>query len=179
MLVFILLTAFLFINASSSTTRFGMMATRVDLNKVCSQTQNPSFCIRALNSDPRTATADLHGITAISIDLADASVKRTSVLISTLVARTSDVQLKQRYDECSKHYAVAIVDFGSARLELAHGDLKMLGSHAMDAVEQVEDCHDQFQVPPPDPSSLPQKNNDDIDLATMVFNIAGLLARSV
>ena len=94
----------LLINIDSSLGRPSTKLSGNEVQEICSTTQNPSFCVQTLNSDPRTAAADLKGLAGISIDMAKASAKETATLISSLVENSSDPKLKGRYQTCAENY---------------------------------------------------------------------------
>ncbi|KAK3042224.1 hypothetical protein RJ639_001344 [Escallonia herrerae] len=85
------------------------------IGEVWSKTRNPSFCVQALKSDPRSGSADFHGLGQISIDLEQASATATSGLIDLLIKQTNDPKLRERYKSCSENYSDAIGDLGEAK----------------------------------------------------------------
>lgn len=165
-----LMTFLLLINGS-----FGRLSTKIasnELNEICSTTQDPSFCVQALNSDPRTANADLKGLAQISIDLAKSSATKTTTLITSLVEKTSDPKLKGRYQTCAENYDNSISSLDDCTKSMSSGDYSSLNFQASAAMDGPMTCLDSFEGPPKDPSELPSKCEDLEHLCSIILAIS-------
>lgn len=145
------------------------------LNTVCSTTQNPSFCLKALKSDPRSATADVHGLAKISIDMARAIAVRTFGFIGSLDKRETNPQLKKRYALCSVSYDNAIGYAEAAEGSLGTQDYQSLSIQASAVMSEVDECEESFKTPPPGSSTIRLANRMLDDLSDIIYEITFLL----
>nr|POE95091.1 pectinesterase inhibitor [Quercus suber] len=75
------------------------------LKSICSVHEGPPFCLKALKSDPRTPLVDLVGLTNISMHFTDVAANKTFArIISSLVNKTTNPNLKASYEVCLKFY---------------------------------------------------------------------------
>ncbi|KAL6990159.1 hypothetical protein U1Q18_015906 [Sarracenia purpurea var. burkii] len=153
-----------------------MKATNALISDICSQTQNPSLCLQALNSDPRSATtADLKGLARISIDITQTNAKQTSDLIASLSKGATSPILKGRYDTCAENYDDAVADLDDASKALDSGDIGTLRIKASAASDGPETCEDSFEGPPAEPSQLQQANKKVEGLCSIILVIGSRL----
>ena len=162
----------LLINIDSSLGRPSTKLSGNEVQEICSTTQNPSFCVQTLNSDPRTAAADLKGLAGISIDMAKASAKETATLISSLVENSSDPKLKGRYQTCAENYDDSIDSLDDCTKSVSSGDYNSLNFQASAAMDGPVTCLDSFDGPPKDPSQLPSKSEDLEHLCSIILAIS-------
>uniref|UniRef100_A0A2N9ISU4 Pectinesterase inhibitor domain-containing protein n=1 Tax=Fagus sylvatica TaxID=28930 RepID=A0A2N9ISU4_FAGSY len=108
-----LLLAFLCISPTQS--RLVVKITDDVLNDICSRTEDPSSCLQALKSDPRTATTDFYGLAQVSINLANATVNETHTMIMSQLDQTMDPKLQDQYTQCLEFYdnAIGDIEYGS------------------------------------------------------------------
>ena len=143
-----------------------------EVQDICSTTQDPPFCVKALNSDSRTAGADLKGLAQISIDLAKADATKTAPLIASLEEKAKDPKLKGRYETCAENYDNSIDSLDECTESVSSGDYNSLNIQASAAMEGPETCLDSFEGPPEDPSQLPGKCEDLIHLCSIILAIS-------
>ncbi|XP_057464966.1 pectinesterase inhibitor-like [Actinidia eriantha] len=170
-LVSLVLFVILFVNLASAN-ELQVKVTNALLEEICSATSDANFCLQVLKSNPRTASTDLRGLALISLDLTEASATKTYATINALIKQEPNAQLKSRYVFCSRKYASAIGELGVARRYWQIGDYKGVYNQVSGAVEDVENCGDEFEVPPPVPIQLRQKINDFGKLGVIVLVIA-------
>ncbi|XP_059630023.1 pectinesterase inhibitor-like [Cornus florida] len=160
--------SFLFINHTHA-------ATNELITSICSSTTNPSLCVQSLKSDPRTASADLKGLGAISIDIAQSNAKSTLNMIVSLVKQTTDPKLKGRYDTCRENYDDSVSDFDECRKFLKSGDYASLNTYASSALDGPDTCNDGFEGPPAEPPQLQAANKKLEGLCSIVLAISNRL----
>ncbi|KAL6325911.1 hypothetical protein AAG906_038402 [Vitis piasezkii] len=165
-----LMVFLLLINGSFS--RPSVKIANNELTEICSTTQDPSFCVQALKSDPRTANADLKGLAQISIDLAKASATKTTTLITSLVEKANDPKLKGRYETCAENYDDSISSLDDCTQSVSSRDYVSLNFQASAAMDGPVTCLDSFEGPPKDPSELPTKSEDLIHLCSIILAIS-------
>lgn len=142
---------------------FGRPSTMIvsnELNGICSTTQDPSFCIQVLNSNPRTANANLKGLTQISIDLAKSNATKTTTLITSLMEKDNDPKLKGSYQTCAKNYDSSISSLDDCTKSMSSGAYSSLNLQASAAMDGPITCLDSFEGPLKDLSELPNKCED-------------------
>ena len=139
------------------------------VQEICASTNDPTFCFKAIKSDPRTAAENLTGLAEICIDLAGAAAKKAEKLAATLIKTAADPQLKEKYRACSKNFAAARGRIGEAAKGLAAGNGKAVAEAGLDGLNEGEDCRDEFEAPPKDPSELAGLVGKLITLCGAVF----------
>lgn len=87
---------------SHSSTRLTVKVTNNVLRNVCSKTQNPTWCLLVLQSDPRSATTDLKVLGHVSIDKAFKRAKDTKYHNGTLIAHLNNPSLWEKRVSCLK-----------------------------------------------------------------------------
>lgn len=108
------------------------------LNAVCSATQNSLFCLKALKSDPRSATADICGLAEIAIDMAHVTALRTSKVIGSRARKEKNPQLKKWYALCAISYDNAIGYAEAAKGSLRSQDYQSLSIQASAVSSEVD-----------------------------------------
>ncbi|CAL0322699.1 unnamed protein product [Lupinus luteus] len=78
----------------------------VDVNTICAQTRDPSFCSQILNSKHGGANGvDLVSLAQYTIGVARVKATNTVKLINTLIAKSgSDPRAKSHYSACLTHF---------------------------------------------------------------------------
>ncbi len=123
------------------------------LTDLCYKTEDSSFCLQALKSDPQTTTTDLWGIAGLSINLAKTTVTKTHTFIKSQLDQTTDPQLKKQYSQCLDSYDDAIGNIEYAAQTFSSNDYGGVNSAASACMTDVSDCQDAT-------SSLPQQNKE-------------------
>ncbi|XP_057476688.1 pectinesterase inhibitor [Actinidia eriantha] len=171
-----LLLVILFISPSSQ--RPSVKAENHLISEICPKTRNPSLCLQALKSDPRSASKDLKGLGQFSIDIAEVFAKQTSKIIASLTNQATDPKLKGRYETCSENYSDAIDSLGQANQFLKSGDYNSLNIYASAAFDGAVTCEDSFEGPPDIPTQLHQADLKLEDLCDIILVISNLLPGS-
>lgn len=71
------------------------------LRDACAKFVYPDFCLKALGDDPRSATADLHGLALITLDLSEASANAINYSYAKQRReRSLDASAKNSLDGC-------------------------------------------------------------------------------
>ncbi|PQQ18629.1 pectinesterase inhibitor [Prunus yedoensis var. nudiflora] len=146
-----------------------------DLNSICSETLNASFCSHVLTSDPLVTKSLLHSPVYVTVDLANSNATVTGDHLVQWQKRTDNPQLRARYTSCSSNYNDAIADFQQARQSVGLGDYSGLRDAASGALGEFNGCADKFRQPPAEPSTLWQDTWDLLDLSSMVLVISRML----
>ncbi|KAH7843720.1 hypothetical protein Vadar_020012 [Vaccinium darrowii] len=163
-----LVPLFLFINHSDAglrpRPRPSMKAKSKLINQICSKAENPSLCLKVLNSNPRSARADPKGLGRISIYMARKHAKQTSDLIASLRKGPKSRYLTDQYNVCAKVYGSAIGDLNGARQillkkVLSPSDISTFRSRASSAFTRPVTCENAFEeiLGPDEPSHEPPK----------------------
>lgn len=122
----------LFISSTSST-----KASTQFVKTVCSQTINNSECLKALESDRRTAsTSNYKEIAPIALDLAIVNAKDSYAFINNLIKTNPSEAVKQ----CADSYKFVVLDFQSARVELDEDALTANYDIKMAVVDNINQC---------------------------------------
>ena len=145
------------------------------VSTVCPQTKNPSLCrqllkpVRKLNAI-KMADHMLH--------LAHTSAVECRRRAQQLEAEeTANLKLKKRYSECSESIdsSVNAIEFGKQYLAL--GGYIVVTVQVIGATNDVDQCLDTFNQPPPEPSSLPRNVKNLRDICDIASYVAHTLAR--
>ena len=145
------------------------------LNFICSKTEDPAFCMQALKSGPRTATADLQGLAQVAIDLANATAAGAYPLIQTQLNQTKDPALKQLYTECLDSYEEAIDEIEYASEKLSSKDFVAVNQAASACMTDASECQDATTT---EAFSLPQETKDLLQLCKITLLISERLMQS-
>ncbi|GMY22408.1 pectinesterase inhibitor-like [Fagus crenata] len=166
-----LLLAILCISPAQSI-RVGVKIGEDVLTDLCSKTDDPSFCLQSLKSDPQTATTDLRGLAGVSINLAKTTVTKTHTFIKSQLEKTTDPQLKKQYSQCLDSYDDAIGNVDYASEQLSSSDYGGVSSAASACMTDISDCQDAT-------SALPQQNKESNLLCKVTLLIANRLLGKV
>ncbi|GLT60271.1 hypothetical protein SLA2020_330430 [Shorea laevis] len=128
--------------------------------------------LHAIGSFPRTAFTDRKDIEPLILD-AKSNALDTLKELKSLMQEVSDPELHARYTECTNYYNQVTNYLTQAEQSLKAEFFTDVARAASNALEMVESCEDQFEVPPSQPSSLEQLNNKEKDLCHTIFSIAG------
>ncbi|KAL7139083.1 hypothetical protein ABFS83_09G027300 [Erythranthe nasuta] len=89
------------------------------MDDICRQTKNPSLCVAAMNTDPRSRTAALPQLAQITIDTAEYNAGQTKIRIHGFVMSEKNPRKQKTYSQCEDFYVDAL-----AALNIAPEDLK-------------------------------------------------------
>ncbi|KAK7316057.1 hypothetical protein VNO77_34723 [Canavalia gladiata] len=163
--VCVLVMAFLLFVASS----FAITADEV--NAICRQTKDSSFCSALLDSKPN---ADLVTLAQYTIDVARVNVTNTIKVINSLISNSSgDPKSKSHYESCLLHFGPegAINHVDQTQELLKKGDYGGVNVAASAIQTDVDDCisgESPSDPPYPDHSILP-KYAATVDLVVQII----------
>lgn len=123
---------------------YGRLSVKVSenvLKEICSDHEDPPFCLQALKSDPHTPSVDLVGLTNISIHLVDVAANKTLALIRSLI-KTVDPELKKHLDDCLKMYDATISETEDAKSALKAHDYETVNVASDSCMTNAETCTD-------------------------------------
>ncbi|XP_027357188.1 pectinesterase inhibitor 1-like [Abrus precatorius] len=130
------------------------------VNDICRQSKNPSFCVTFLNSKPN---ANLYTLTQYTIEVVSVNVTNTIKLINKLISQSAnDSEAKRHYQSCLVHFGYnegALGDVDTAQELLKKKDYRGVNVAASSILTDVEDCisgESPSDPPFPDPSILPK-----------------------
>ncbi|KAL8042095.1 hypothetical protein ABFS82_09G027900 [Erythranthe guttata] len=111
------------------------------MDDICRQTKNPSLCIAAMNTDPRSRTAALPQLAQITIDTAENTAGQTKIKIHRFVMSEKNPGNRNLYIQCEDLYvdALAALDIAPEDLQQRrYVDLKMKMGLARSGVDRCE-----------------------------------------
>ncbi|KAH7844477.1 hypothetical protein Vadar_028455 [Vaccinium darrowii] len=142
------------------------------ISEICPDTQNPSLCLKALRSDPRSARADLNGLALISLGIAETNAIQTkSHLIAKLSKGATSPVLKYRYETHAERYRETIDNLKVARTALKSHHIGTFMDRSSAAIDGPATCAYYFEGLPAEPTQLRQGNKKLEDLCTIIFVI--------
>ncbi|GFZ13856.1 hypothetical protein Acr_24g0000460 [Actinidia rufa] len=142
---------------------------------ICIRCKDRGFCLAALGSDRRSATADLTGLGYIAIDLMNKNLTATYNKLMTLNGQAINPALKKRVDTCLILYHDSIItcarDLGGYLKSARYDDLLR---HTLVVGENGIDCENSFKINPPYPSPL-TRENQNIDLLSDILYVISVI----
>lgn len=131
------------------------------VSDLCKTTSDPTFCLKALGSDPRSATvSNLEKLLPIAIDSAISEATKTRVKIAALLKNTKiDPNTKVDLEICDMYYDQSVSKLQEAISELPEHHYRDLKFHVGAASLAPEDCENSFKVNP-SPSPLTENNHN-------------------
>lgn len=147
------------------------------INDVCVETEDPKFCIRVLESDPRTKSADLYILGEVTIDLATYHATRTKVKIHDLFLRSKS-QERWRFDMCGHYYEDALDALRYAPENLKRANYASLKEDGRRCYDDGIDCENTFKEPSPIVSPLTDDNKNMENFGEMIAVISNLVTLS-
>ncbi|XP_047331166.1 pectinesterase inhibitor-like [Impatiens glandulifera] len=173
LLVF-LFVYYVLIATSSATRGLKIKSSTTLIQNVCSKTQNLTLCNDILNSDTRSAHADLKGLVQILIDKTYARGNLALTVIASLYKNANNTETKDQLHLCDMSYKSAMNNLNKANVALKSGN-RDINSYLMSVIDGAESCDDVYDGPPVIPPKLEQANKDFEDIAYIIFKISKLL----
>ncbi|XP_047340214.1 pectinesterase inhibitor-like [Impatiens glandulifera] len=172
----VFLLAFYYVLIATSFTIKGLSvnASTTLIQNVCSKTQNPTLCNDILNSDPRSAQADLKGLVQILIDKTYARGNLALTVIASLYKNANNTETKDQLHSCDMSYKSAMIYLNKADAALKSGN-KEIYSDLISVIDGVESCDDVYEGPPVIPPTLEEANKNFEDIVNIIFTISKLL----
>ncbi|KAG9449836.1 hypothetical protein H6P81_009801 [Aristolochia fimbriata] len=163
-------TALLLLQHSHSSSHNALVA------KVCGNVAKHDFCVDALNSDPRTPTADLPGLGVVAIDLLTHYATTARTYIGNLKIVEKCGQRQQYLDICNAYYNELLGLAGSCYGHLKKKDYGAMTAAANAASSDAYDCEATFVSDPCQSSPITFVNQSVANLADIVGAVASILA---
>ncbi|KEH25470.1 putative pectinesterase inhibitor domain-containing protein [Medicago truncatula] len=133
-----LVVVFLFCVASSYAVNV------VDVQAICKEAKDPSFCLTLLKSKPGGVGQDLNSLAQYTIDVLHTNVSNTVTLITKLIAQSgSDRNKQDHYKNCYSHFLLdggALGEVVNAQQQLKAFDYYNVYTHMNAIATDVYDC---------------------------------------
>ncbi|KAM0965778.1 hypothetical protein FF1_021738 [Malus domestica] len=146
-----------------------------DLNSICKQSMNPSFCSLLLSSNPRVTEALLRSLAGVTVDLGYSNTTATRDRIVKWKNQTSNPALRLRYTSCAGNYNEAVANFKEAKEKAKVGDYNGVRNAAAGALGEFNGCSENFKQPPSEPTSLWQDTRDLLNLSSIILIVSNTL----
>ncbi|XP_010469710.1 PREDICTED: cell wall / vacuolar inhibitor of fructosidase 1-like [Camelina sativa] len=115
-----------------------------DVENLCRESTDFSFCLTSLESDPRIAAArDLHDVLLIAITLSKIQVDDATTHIGTVSRKFSGPNGKRRIGVCRRNYGIASNRFQTAwelALKKSYGEMEKQAKVGTNAVVDCENA---------------------------------------
>jgi pectinesterase inhibitor-like protein len=152
--------------------------TDVDVQAICKQADNPSFCLTLLNSKPGGPGKNLVDLEAYIFGVLRNDLSNSVALLKKLIAQSGGDPKKERYYKiCLQYFGEdegALGQIYVGLLQLKMGDYLGVNVHMSAILTFVNDCLTDEDAPPKDTSMFPK----DADLVNQVAKI-GLLISTI
>ncbi|XVE82302.1 hypothetical protein DITRI_Ditri15bG0137300 [Diplodiscus trichospermus] len=144
------------------------------IETTCQSTPFYNLCVRTLQSDPRSSSADVSGLAHIGADKLKAKATAALGQITGLLKVAKDPKLKMALRDCVDYYnAIIKYDIPVAIEAVAKGDPKFGVQGANDAANEADACERRFKNQPN--SRISASNKAVHDLSAVVASIVQLL----
>ncbi|KAG5606889.1 hypothetical protein H5410_028381 [Solanum commersonii] len=131
---------------------------KYSISFICSKAPNPSLCLQAYNSDPRSQNVDLSGLCQIAIDFSEKSARQTLNLVNQLLQNAKGVY-GNRLQDCAFHYLNCANLFNQTGKILQSGDFQKTMDGVNGALAESANCDAGFiKSPPKEPNELQQSS---------------------
>ncbi|XP_021906760.1 pectinesterase inhibitor-like [Carica papaya] len=151
----------------------------VDLiTQVCKKTNFYQLCMKSLQSDPRSSTADVNGLAGISLDLVTKKSNETFTYALELFKNVRDPLLYQYYGTCVEEYGAAVTRHLPAAIEALNKshEYAVAGDEAKAVANNANVCEEQFTLTPM-PRKSPFSSRSEVvhDLSLVAASIISQL----
>ncbi|XP_047339612.1 pectinesterase inhibitor-like [Impatiens glandulifera] len=170
LLVFLFAAYYVLIATSSPIGDPRVKSSTTLIQNVCSKTHNLNLCNDILNSDPRSAHADLKGLVQILIDKTYAKGNFALTVIASLYKNANNTETKDQLHLCVISYKSAMNNLNKANAALKSGNREII-SDITSVIDGAESCDDVYDGPPVIPPKLEQANKNFEDIANIIFSI--------
>jgi pectinesterase inhibitor-like protein len=143
----------------------------VDVDTICKEAKDPSFCSTLLNSNPSTSR-DLVSLAQYTLDVGHINATNALNLSDTLLAKSShDLAANVYYSVCSYDFKEIVHLLKVAQVELKSKNYKYLSIYATNVRSHIYNCIEaKYPSAYPDPSLLP-KYGAIVDQVAQIFYI--------
>ncbi|WJX25517.1 hypothetical protein P8452_14549 [Trifolium repens] len=148
----------------------------VDVQAICKQAQDPSFCFTFLKSRPGGPGKDLGDLESYTLGVLRTNVSNTITLITKLIAQSgSDLKKQNHYKTCLDQFGDEEGALGfvkRAQQDLENSDYISLNLDAGAVIDRVDDCLSNDNIPIKDTSLLPTNASVVKNIAEIIVNIS-------
>ncbi|XP_068651158.1 putative invertase inhibitor [Aristolochia californica] len=136
------------------------------VTETCSKAaqSNPSlnydFCVKSLQTAPKSATADLHWLGIITTSLAKAKAAYGEAKIDSLLAKSQDPYDMARLNDCKELYTNALSLTKQAKFAFKTNNWDDANVHMGNALNSAVTCEDSWKEDPGHASLLSRENFD-------------------
>jgi pectinesterase inhibitor-like protein len=151
----------------------------VDVQAICKQAQDPSFCFTFLKSRPGGPGKDLGDLESYTLGVLRTNVSNTITLITKLITQSgSDLNKQNHYKICLDYFGDEEGALGfvkRAQQDLENSDYISVNLNAAGVIDFVDDCLSGDNIPIKDTSSLPKNASVVKNIAEIIEIIANML----
>ncbi|KAK2428388.1 hypothetical protein P8452_42437 [Trifolium repens] len=170
---FLAIVFFLYVASSYARTNI------VDVQAICKQAQDPSFCFTFLKSRPGGPGKDLGDLESYSLGILRTNVSNTITLITKLITQSgSDLNKQNHYKICLQYFGDeegALHFVKSAQQDLKNSYYVGVNLNACGVIDFVVDCLSGDNIPIKDTSSLPKNASVVKNIAEIIVIISSML----
>jgi pectinesterase inhibitor-like protein len=134
----LLLVLLVLCNASSKS----ISSAKVDVDVICTQAQNPTYCSNLLNSKPGGAKGvDLVDLAQYTLNMLDSNLAKTQRVIAKLENAYNDNVL-QYYYPCTRDAIDIAIRIGDAEKDLYSKQYSSMAKHTAEIMPFIRECGD-------------------------------------
>ncbi|GMJ09237.1 pectin methylesterase inhibitor 5 [Hibiscus trionum] len=123
----------------------GCNADRALIQSICKDSQDANFCNTIMESDPRSATADLHGLALIAISNTIMQIQDTVSRIPGIRSQLRNPLGKKRLTICQSDYNNSLRKFQSTFSSTSKNAYWDAINYIRDGTNAVIDCHNNYR----------------------------------
>lgn len=131
----------LFLLVTSSYGRFSTKISEGEINTICSQSENLSFCFNFFKTNHGLKTLDILGVAKSLINYASQDALKTQKQFKSLEQGASDLRTKRIYSSCVGNFQNAVSDFDDALKALAAQDNPGVNINVSAAITEADTCN--------------------------------------
>ncbi|KAK8588180.1 hypothetical protein V6N13_087126 [Hibiscus sabdariffa] len=132
------------------------------IQSICKDSQDVKFCNSIFESDPRSDTADLHGLALIAISNTIMEIQNTVSRIPGILSQLRDSLGKKRLTICQSDYNNSLKKFRSTFSSTSKNAYWDAINYIRDGTNAVIDCHNNYRRGGPIATS--PINDDDLNV---------------
>lgn len=143
---------------------------------ICSRTQNPPYCLRTLNSDPRLDKSNIEALANTTLHLASAYAKKIYNEIDSIINISAGTRrVREKYQLCAENYKESIAELIEASKYLTIGDYRNLRVQILSAIENAKKCEENVHKTSKTITPIHENNRDFRHLCSIIWSISNRL----
>jgi pectinesterase inhibitor-like protein len=151
----------------------------VDVQAICKQARDPSFCFTFLKSRPGGPGKDLVDLESYTLGVLRTNVSNTITLITKLITQSgSDLKKQNHYKICLQYFGDEEGALGfvkRAQQDLENSDYISVNLNAAAVIDFADDCLSDDNIPIKDTSLLPKNASVVKKIAEIIIIISSML----